>query len=174
MNAMAYAKRFTPAEHLDAILEAQEAGYFVVQGTDNLLLLDLDNQGAVDGFGVAFSRMLQLRPARILFQGASRSARPDRQHVVIWLFNPEPNVRARIALQASLGSDPAREQMALELVDNGVLRPSLLFVKPETANHIEAEVKAIGEELGTVIAAAEIFTPPKPAAEPERLSTEPF
>lgn len=118
-----------PQAVANAAEQAIEQGFEVVRSNERRLLLDLDDQPAVE----AYCRVRPLLSEHFGFTTsttwASKSGKGS--HVVIELERPLPFI-TRIALQAALGSDGKRELLSIIRMYHGCEEPSMLF-KPKAA-----------------------------------------
>lgn len=117
--------------HDAAVKKAAELGLDIIYGDSNTLLLDLDNQAAIDRFRDTFQFVSSRFPVDRVQSWRSKSNKPDRIHVVVTLEDELP-LMERLLLQQVLGSDPKREVFCLLRVHSGNDVPNLLF-RPKDA-----------------------------------------
>ena len=116
-----------------AIDDAFKNGLKIVDADAFTLQLDLDSLSTFEVF--VYRRL----PSLISFIAIKRvywtESKSGNRHVYIELPTAMP-VEERIALQASLGSDPVREFLNLMRVKAGTEHPILLFEKPDTIKNV--------------------------------------
>ena len=108
------------------ITTAEDAGFVIVRGNDNTLLLDLDTaQGAAQ-----YSQMYEMVDSKFgVLSSETWKSKSGHTHVKLLIRESLP-AASRIALQAVLGSDPKRETFGVYKLTKGVPEPSLLFRPP--------------------------------------------
>lgn len=108
--------------------KAEQLDLEVVEADDNTLQLDFDTEEQWDTF------ISKLLPILLEFVSVNRVYLTEsvngNKHVYIKLKTPLPQTK-RIAFQAALGSDPARELLALISEDHGKKPSVVLFEKSE-------------------------------------------
>lgn len=124
----------TPFAFHEENAQAELDGMEVRFGDDSHLLLDLDDEDSIARYRSLMPKMLELFGGRVVEEYESRSGK-GHLHVVVALEHP-CGVLFRIALQATLGSDPLREMLSLVRLRNGVPEPSRLF-RPRRSGRTE-------------------------------------
>jgi hypothetical protein len=101
----------------------------LIVGDESTLLLDLDNDHALNEFQRVRPVVEQVYPFKSVERYPSRNG--NGEHVIIKLVSPVMDTIERLLLQAALGSDGKREVLSRYRVARGHLTPSVLF-KPRT------------------------------------------
>lgn len=108
----------------DLVAKADALDCDLIVGDERMLLLDLDNQQALDTYirniGMFYEQYSAERTERW-------TSRHGRTHMVVHLTNPVPDVATRLLLQAALGSDPTRELATWRDHSRGYKTPNVLF-----------------------------------------------
>ena len=97
------------------------------------LFIDIDDNASADRFEKAFDILKgnNRYELRVVRSTPSQSGDPYRFHIVVDLGRPVINEVERIALQAILGSDPAREALSWMHLQQGTTNVSRFFEKPQ-------------------------------------------
>lgn len=108
-------------------VQAEADGMVVRHANPKTLLMDLDDEAAIERFRRLMPKLDEMFGAKVTEEYESRSG-AGHLHVVVELDEPF-DAAFRIALQAALGSDPVRELLSLRRLANGINEPSRLFRK---------------------------------------------
>jgi hypothetical protein len=112
------------ADRLKCIAAAEESGLIVMRPDKTQLFLDLDTPAQMQQYESKREMVGRFFDFRETDRWVSKSG--QGHHVV--LTGPDGfSVEARIALQAALGSDPAKELLSIKRVKEGLIDPVLLF-----------------------------------------------
>lgn len=110
------------------IAAAQAAGFLIVRGNENTLLLDLDTSAGLE----QFHRMYEMVDSKFkILSSETWKSKSGHSHVKL-LIREALSAAQRIALQAVLGSDPKRETFGVYKLTKGVEEPSILFRPPSS------------------------------------------
>lgn len=115
------------SEHVeDRIREALKGGFGIVYSSPRTILLDLDDDESVTRYDKQIDMLAEHYG---LYELESWKSKSGNKHVVLTLEAPIPDPKDRIILQLVLGSDPVREFLSLEQINNGVSQDkmSMLF-----------------------------------------------
>ena len=108
--------------------KAEARGCVVVFPKANQLFIDIDTPEQGKYFDKCISSFQRHTPC-MWVKRPSPSGKPDRLHITVTLVDKEIDERTRILYQAVLGSDPLREALSLENLENGDPRPTRFFEK---------------------------------------------
>ena len=108
----------------------EKEGLRVVIPADDELLIDIDTPEQAATFDRMFPILRRDYKAERIRRTPSRSGLP-REHIVVRLPGVTLDPVTRIALQASLGSDPMREFLSVGRVRRGELPATILIERPE-------------------------------------------
>jgi hypothetical protein len=125
LTSMGIIDNLTPEKFEATRAKAEEKGFEVVMGHDQLLLLDLDGEAAQARFHEQLELVNRMFGVDGYQKWASKSG-GDHQHVLVYLKTPA-TLQERVAIQAAMGSDPIREILTLIRARNGIVEPSRLF-----------------------------------------------
>jgi hypothetical protein len=128
-----------------AYKEAERHGLDVVEADDYTLQLDMDRDEAFQMFiDFDLGRLISFLYVERVWWTESRGG---NKHVYIRLTAPR-TLPERIALQASLGSDPVREFLNLMRYNNGSEKPVLFFEKPNAPQVVIYATDGYQPQLG--------------------------
>lgn len=114
-------------ERFAADIEEAKASFDVRQSDEHTILLDIDNDASRAQFDRVYPPFAEHFPVSEREEWKSKSG---NTHVRIRMKDALP-ISTRLALQAALGSDGVRELLAIKLMLNGAVEPSVLF-KPKS------------------------------------------
>lgn len=117
----------------DRIREARERGFTILKSNARLLFVDIDHADGLDSFAENIGLIDKMFGVKQVDYWRSKSGWPHT-HVVVWL-EIDVGSAARIALEASLGSDPKRTILNTAKLSSGDREVSLLFRPPEAVIH---------------------------------------
>lgn len=105
-----------------------ERGTVIVVPQPNELFIDIDNHHSLGVFHSSIKSLGELVVSHQMHMSPSRKA--GRYHITVQLSRPVKDAFERIALQALLGSDLAREMVSWRDATLGLSVPTVFFEKP--------------------------------------------
>lgn len=108
---------------------AAELGLVIVEPRENVLQLDIDTGAQRDQYEI---QRLVLQSIIPILETVATTSKGGKTHLYLCLRD-SLSAEARIALQASLGSDPKREILTLRNLRDQRAYPLFLYEKPEEA-----------------------------------------
>jgi hypothetical protein len=116
-----------PGRIEQAIMKAEQEGFYIIRSTDATLLVDIDSDTDLKIFQKTFAI---LKPLYKLSEITRWRSKAKGWH--IHLRCRPTSFSTRMGLQTMLGSDPIKEALSLKNYENGLVEPSVLF-KPRNS-----------------------------------------
>jgi hypothetical protein len=128
MNATDFIPEYLLRSSVETRAFARENGWECFAACPFDIWVDLDTSESISGFDELWKLFLELFPdAKIIRRSTSKSG--IGQHVYVRMSKGYPDA-VRIAMAASLGSDPKREMLSIVRVLNQDPEPVLFFELP--------------------------------------------